>query len=102
MRVRIALQMLVIAFAIGVTFTVYWNWRPAPGAASSASSETASSPALPDAADGTSDVADGREVASLTENIYIVESRNGSDVFAIWAEEQVARFFESVERARAD
>jgi len=89
MRVRIALQMLVIAFGVGVAATVYWNWRPTPRAVSSASSEIASSPGESGDAEGESSVDDDREVAALTENIYIVESRNGRDIFAIWAEEQV-------------
>lgn len=91
MRVRVALQMLVILFGVGVAVAVYWNWRPAPAAASSGSGETAPSPDtdLPDVAVGVPGAADEREIVSLTENIYIVESRNGRDVFAIWAEEQV-------------
>jgi len=87
MRVRVVLQMLVIAFAVGVAFTVYWNWRPAPV---SAARERVPSPGQPDVAEGASPGADDdREVAALTENIYIVESKNGRDTFAIWAEEQV-------------
>lgn len=89
MRVRVALQMLAITFGLGVAFTVYWNWRPPPAGASSASGNTASTAGRVAAEEGSRGIDDDREVASLTENIYIVESRNGRDVFAIWAEEQV-------------
>ncbi len=75
MRIRAVLRAAVIVFGAAVSFAIYWNWRPAPTVATP-TEETAP-------ADD-----DGPEVSSRTENIYIVESKNGRDVFAIWAEEQ--------------
>ncbi len=84
MRTRAVLRAVVVLFGASVALAVYWNWRPA---------ET---PEVPDerqvAEPGDSAVAapDREEaVASTTENIYIVESKNGRDVFSIWASEQV-------------
>jgi lipopolysaccharide export system protein LptA len=86
MRVRSLLRVLVIVFGVGVGFAVYWNWRPAPGSASAAA--TSATSAAAEADEAAADDEPEAEVAAMTENIYIVESKNGRDVFAIWAEEQ--------------
>jgi lipopolysaccharide export system protein LptA len=85
MRVRAVLQAVVILFALGIGLTIYWNWQP-----SSVANPRREEPVeAPRPTGGGADEDEDRDIASFTDEIRIRNTKNGRDIFTIWASEQI-------------